>query len=79
MVCSEEIINKTREHFAVIHRRCIDNVRNGTKVVNNPESYIAWRETAIKDGLAGKYDHTLSFQQMAHYLETGECVSLLSK
>ena len=27
--------------------------------------------------LAGEFDHTLTFMQRAHYMQTGECVALL--
>lgn len=74
-----ETIQRTREHFADISRRCIEGARSGEMRVNDLPRYIAWQEQCIADSLAGKSDHTFTFLQRAHYLQTGECVPLLSK
>jgi len=73
-----ETILATREHFAQISRDCIAEAQNGTTRVNDLASYVAWREQAIEDSLAGRGDHTLTFMQRALWLQTGECPALLS-
>lgn len=73
-----ETILATREHFAQISRDCIAEVQSGRTRVNDLASYVAWREQAIDDSLAGKGDHTLTFMQRALWLQTGECPALLS-
>lgn len=77
MAYSAEIIAATREDFARIDRECITAAAAGEFHVNNLKSYIADREASIRDCLAGKHDHTLTFAQHAHFLATGECVPLL--
>ena len=77
MAYSQEVIQQTREHFADIYRRCIEDARNGTSKPNDLPSYIKWREDAIEDTMAGRYDHSVTFRQMMHYFATGECLALL--
>jgi len=74
---SPEIIQKTREHFAQIHRDCIDGARRGEWHVNDLDRYVEWQEECIRSSLAGESDHTLTFLQRAYWLETGESVPLL--
>jgi hypothetical protein len=74
-----EIIERTRQHFADLNRRCIEEALSGETPVNDLPRYIAWREEGIRDGLAGLSDHTFAFRQMAHYFATGECIPLFSK
>lgn len=74
---TEESILKAREWFADNARGCIEEVQNGSVKVNDPESYFKWCEERVKDALAGHNDHTLTFLQRAHYIQTGECVALL--
>lgn len=73
-----ETILATREHFAQIYRDCIAEAQSGRHRVNDLASYVAWREQAIEDSLAGRGDHTLTFTQHALYLQTGDCPALLS-
>jgi len=70
-------IQKTRQWFADNAQACIDEVASGAVRVNDPESYFEWRRKQIADSLAGRSDHTFTFLQHAHYLQTGECVALL--
>jgi hypothetical protein len=72
-----ESIQKTREWFADNAQGCIDEVINGEVEVNDIESYIQWRKESINEALKGGYDHTLSFLQRAHTIQTGECIALL--
>lgn len=74
---TEETIQKTRKWFADNAQGCIDEVRSGKVKVNDPEAYYAWREESINDALAGRNDHTVTFLQRAHFIQTGECVALL--
>lgn len=75
---TQETILRTREHFAEIGRRCIAEAQSGATRVNDLASYVAWREQAIEDSLAGRGDHTLTFMQRALYLQTGDCPALLA-
>ena len=77
MTFRPETIAATREHFADIGRQCIADAKAKIIHVNDLPSYIAWREKGIADSLSGAADHSVTFQQHAHYLETGECVALL--
>ncbi|OME55423.1 hypothetical protein BSK59_13170 [Paenibacillus odorifer] len=74
---TEESIQKAREWFADNAQACIDEVLNGEVKVNDQDSYIKWRQENINDALKGRYDHTLSFLQRAHTIQTGECIALL--
>ena len=70
-----ETIQATREHFVQIYRDCMAEARE--KGVLDMDRYIAWREKAIEDTLAGRHDHSLTFLQRAHSIQTGECIALL--
>lgn len=74
---TEESIQKAREWFADNAQGCIDEVLSGKVKVNDPESYFAWRREQISDAMEGRNDHTLTFLQRAHYIQTGECIALL--
>jgi hypothetical protein len=73
----KELIVKTREHFAEIERKCIEEAISGKVRVNDLPRYIEWCEQNIVDHLAGKNDHTFTFRQYAHWLKTGDCVPFL--
>lgn len=75
---STEAIQRTREHFADISRRCIEDAQAGRTHVNDLSSYVIYHEQAIADTRAGAYDHTFAFRQMAHYFDTGHCVALFA-
>lgn len=74
---TEESIQKTRKWFADNAQACIDEVRYGKVKVNDPERYFAWCEERVSDAIAGRSDHTLTFLQRAHFIQTGECIALL--
>lgn len=86
VVLTVETIRATRQWYADNAAACIAEAReyvetggkSGTRV-NNLESYVAWREQAAADSLAGKGDHTVAFIQRAYYIQTGESVPLLAK
>ena len=68
----------TRNWYADNAQACIDEAVCGEVKVNNLENYIEWRKSHIIDSLIGLSDHTVSFLQMAVYIQTGECVPLLN-
>jgi len=72
-----ESIQKTREWFAKNAQECIEEVNSGKVKVNDPESYFQWCKIRMEDAIVGRNDHTLTFLQRAHYIQTGECVALL--
>lgn len=67
----------TRQHFAENCKACIEEVKRGEVQVNDPEAYFAECERLAKEHLRGKWDHTFTFRQYAHFLRTGESVPLL--
>ena len=73
-----DTIQRTREHFASLGRACIEDARNGATPVTNLQSFVAWQEGMIAGYLAGASDHTFTFMQRAHWLQAGECLSLLA-
>jgi hypothetical protein len=84
-VITEEVIKKTRKHFAEIENDC---TREQLKLARerkwsaashvNIDFYVAFcRERAVQN-LAGDNDHTVTFIQCAYWIQTGECVALLS-
>ncbi len=75
---TEYTVLATRQHFIDIYRRCIADVLSGETKVNDIDDCIKWREKHIIDMEQGKSDHTLTFLQCALWLQTGECIALLS-
>ena len=84
-----ETILLTRQHFADIYQRCIDGAVEfysipkdelpaGKFFVNDAESYKESNRQRIEVMLAGDGDHTFTFMQRAHWIQTGESVALLS-
>jgi hypothetical protein len=73
-----ETIAATRQWFADNAQGCIDEAVSGVVRVNDLASYIEWRREQIADSLAGKGDHTFTFLQRAHTLQTGECIAFLA-
>lgn len=76
---TEETIRNTRQWFADNAQACIDEAVSGNVKVNNLQKYIEWQKQRAADSLAGKSDHTFTFIQMAYYIQSGECIPLLSK
>ncbi|MBF7012553.1 hypothetical protein QUC32_23170 [Novosphingobium resinovorum] len=73
-----DTIQRTRAHFAEICRGCIQEAQEGKVYVNDLAHYIRWQTDSEAEFLAGRWDHTFTFLQRAHWLQTGECVALLS-
>ena len=69
------IVEKTRQAFADNYKAMLDEMpadeRNGSR--GN------WLADNWKAMLAGESDHTVTFLQRAHFIQTGESIGLLSK
>lgn len=74
---NKESVDATRQWFHDNALACIAEMDSGEVRVNNPEAYRAQRTQDAQDFLAGKWDHTLTFQQRATWIQTGECHALL--
>ena len=74
-----QTIDRTREHFAELGRQCIADAKSGATYVNDLPSYVIWQRANIKRFLAGDFDHTFTFLQRAHWLQTGECLPFFSR
>jgi hypothetical protein len=79
MMTPDEANLAARRHFARTGVRCIRAAINGEDRVNDLTSYVAWRREGIRAALKGDGDHTFTHRQMAHYLQTGECVPLFTR
>lgn len=73
-----DTIQRTREHFAAICRDCVQEAEEGKVHVTDLAHYVRWQRDSEAEFLAGRWDHTFTFLQRAHWLQTGECVPLLS-
>lgn len=71
------LIQQTREHFSAGHLRCIGAARAGEFRVNDLPKYCADQVARSLAALRGDYDHTFTFRQYVHYLQTGAYVPLL--
>lgn len=80
MKLTNETIQVTRQWFADNSQACIDEVMSGDIVlpshVNKVDYFASCRVRAVEH-LSGKWDHTFTFLQRAHFIQTGECVALL--
>ena len=79
IITKEQAIITTRQWFADNAQACIDEAISGQLKVNNLTSYIVYQTQRIQDSLAGKWDHTLAFQQRVVYVQTGVCHAILPK
>ena len=75
-----ETRQKTREHFRDIALACASDAESGViklpSHVRVAEFAASWREEADA-WMRGDYDHSFTFIQHAHYVETGDCVAFL--
>jgi len=78
MVYSTGVILATRTHFIRICSDCIEDAVSGKQKVNDLPNYVLQQTQEMVNIGSGRYDHTFTFLQMAHYIETGECVPLLA-
>lgn len=74
---TQESIQAARQWFADNALACIAEAREGAVKVNDPEAYYLECRQRHEDALAGKYDHTFTFVQRAHFIQTGEMRALL--
>lgn len=74
---TQETILATRQWFADNALACMSEVEDGSVKVNDVDAYYAWVRGRRDDALAGKNDHTFTFQQRGWYIQTGECIGLL--
>jgi hypothetical protein len=74
-----ETVQKTREWFAANALACIAEAESGAVRVNDLAFYRSACLKSYEEYLAGRWDHTFTFQQRAHYIQTGECIALLPR
>ena len=74
---TEASMQAARQWYVDHAQRCIDEVESGAVEVNDVEVYYKWCKGLAEQAMRGDYDHTLSFLQRAHYIQTGECIALL--
>lgn len=82
MVLTAETIQATRQHFAENIDAQKAEIESGAVKLpdHNPkEKHFAWLDERKAAGLAGEYDHSLTFLQRAHWIQTGEMIALLPK
>lgn len=75
---TQETITTTRQWFADNCQACINDAISGAQKVNDLVYYVNKKTEHKADALSGKWDHTFSFLQRAHFVQTGECVALLN-
>lgn len=78
VILTEETLLKTDQHFAEIDRACIDEVLSGQQKVNNPAEYIALGEESRGKFLSGNARNSVTYLQRAYWIQTAECIALLS-
>lgn len=76
-ITKEQAIITTRQWFADNAQACINEAVSGQLRVNDLTKYITEQTQSIQDSLAGKWDHTLAFQQRVLFIQTGVCHAIL--
>lgn len=77
---TKESIIACRQWFIDNQQACIEGALDGTLGLASHVDvapYVADCKAKQVDYLLGGIDHTFTFMQRAHYIQTGECVSLL--
>lgn len=74
-----ETVARTREHFVANKRECIAAAQCGEMYVKDIASYVQRTEETIAHIEAGGWDHTFTFMQRAHWLQTGVDIPLLPR
>lgn len=70
----------TQESILAARQQIADNAQAviGEAIrVNDLPGYIRQMQERAELALSGQFDHTLSFRQLAYYLQTGDCPALL--
>jgi hypothetical protein len=76
---TDESIRRTRKWYADNAMACIAEAESGHVRVNDMDEYRDRFERSAERSLAGLEDGTLSFLQLAYFIQTGESVPLLPK
>lgn len=76
---TEETILKTRKWFSDNSLACIEEAESGKVFVNDLNDYREWNLQSSEAALKGEHDHTFTFLQRAHYIQTGESVPMFSR
>ena len=77
---TQESIITCRQWFVDHQQACIEGALDGTLGLANHvnvDLYVLDCKEKQRDYLLGGIDHTFTFMQRAHYIQTGECVALL--
>lgn len=77
---TQESIIACRKWFADNADACIREAEDGTAPLASHYPIELYREKMVERkeaALAGEFDHTFTFIQRAHYIQTGECIALL--
>ena len=77
---TQESIIACRKWFADNVDACVREAEDGTAPLASHYPIELYREKMAERkeaALAGEFDHTFTFMQRAHYMQTGECVALL--
>lgn len=77
---TQESILACRQWFADNADACVREAEDGTAPLASHYPIELYRENMAArkaSALAGEFDHTFTFMQRAHYMQTGECVALL--
>ena len=77
---TQKSIQACRQWFADNADACVREAEDGTAPLASHYPIELYREKMAERkeaALAGKFDHTFTFMQRAHYMQTGECVALL--
>lgn len=73
-------MQRTRENFFDNAKACITEVKNGRVKLPSHTFLGDYFDECEKRGQAalnGEYDHTLTFLQHAHWIQTGDMIALL--
>ena len=77
---TQESIIACRQWFIDNSDACVREAEDGTAPLASHYPIELYREKMAERkeaALAGEFDHTFTFMQRAHYMQTGECVALL--
>lgn len=74
---NRQSIESARRYFIDLIDECIEEAQSHTIEVNDLDGYIADLQARKDDYQNGRYDHSLTFRQMATYYQTGEMRAIL--
>lgn len=74
---TEQTIRQTREWFAEKARECARQAAEGDFHVNDLQRYLDQQIEKERAALAGEFDKSVTFAQMAFFIQTGESVPLI--